>query len=180
MFDWFEGAPEWATVVIYWKDMGWIFYLETDEKGVEGRVARLEMSAPIVFGEFNEHHVWWESGNQEQVVARRGDAMARPRYLTDEEVAILKDLGMLEEALKQQGVEMPPAEETFLQVNVWSPETGSVYDFDEVNNEGDDATTVEKFFNVVEHAYNKLGFQNKVTISADFGTTGFNKVLGES
>lgn len=182
MFDWFEDAPEWCRVVIHWSELDYVAYLETDKQGESGRIKVLKRGVPIPTAQVTPHdHIWWNEENQSQVVARRDSKhpQTATRYLTEEEVAILSDIGMLEEALKQQGVEMPPVGERTLQVNIWDENEDIVYCFDE-HCEEDNAVTVEQFFEVVEAAYDKLGFQNKVTISADFGTTGFNKILGES
>jgi len=180
MKDWFDGAPDWCNVVLECTaGEGATIYLETDEKGVSGSVMILHngSNAGGLTGTARRSHMWWDAENQDKVVARRPQASTENRYLTEEEVEVLSDLGMLEEALKMQGISMPLPDETMLSVRVWDQDSGNIiYDFHE-GIEGDVAATVTEFLDVVETAYQALGFTNKLEINIHNFSGGSVKVI---
>lgn len=175
MYDWFKDAPEWCQVVVYWAEKDWTIYLETDEKGVSGKIKITSTLGDVpTLHNFSDNHVWWTEDNQNQVLARRDLSQPEPRYLTQEEIDILADLGLLEMALdmqlitEDQVVEEEELEgETLLQINVWDEEDDLAYSFDEHRKE-DSVATVEEFFDVMAITYKKLGFQNHAEFTAEF------------
>lgn len=180
MKNWFEDAPDWCQVVIYWKDADWTIYLETDEKDVSGRLKVVDSDGDRVVpvDETPVGHIWWSAENQSQVVATRSEE-EEPRYLTEEEVAILSDLGLLGEALSQQGVQLPIVGESRLSIVLWDSETEATrFSFQE-DTEGSIAN-VEDFFNLIEEVYYELGFRTPVTISSDCPYYVFSKTIGQS
>lgn len=172
----FKSAPEWATVVVEWKRGDGaskrVIYLETDEKGVSGRLLSIDSSSSLEeakenYGETSPYHIWHMNSNQSQVVARREN-----RKATEEELEILSDLGLIEYV---EDYYRAPAwddlEETTLHVTVVK-ESGEVL-FDNEN----DATTrkdvahVSEFARVCSQAYKAMGFKNELTMSFKMGDT---------
>jgi hypothetical protein len=145
--DIWDSAPEWATVIM--DKSGATAYLESDIKGVAGRIQWCQQGFLGGVRHTSPSHNWHGEGNQAIVVARR--VLAVPEVQED-----------AEETLR----------ETHLLLEVNDAESGNTV-FSHYDDALGDASIshVSEFAEVMMQAYKALGFQNKMTIK-------FKGVLG--
>ena len=170
MGDEFTGLPDWVNYII--KFNGSTVYVETIEQGVSGRVSveggtignYRTLSNP---GQTGEYHQWYkpDGGPKKTLAVRERPTEPVGRTLTEEEVGVLQDLGLLDYALTQAGHMTPEADQdTDLTVCVWDRvNEGMVYCHDETSGKPK-VTNVHGFAEVMVEAFKALGFENRMII----------------
>lgn len=177
MNDYWENAPEWATMVVYDAEENDTFYLEhagepsrvMTTSGVDMGLGIWTKTLGSLVVEYRPDEYYCTG--EEELPPREEPQETEARVLTDEEYNLLDDLGLLDYAL-EIGVVEPPVEDedTRMSVTVTNLPNGDIL-FHNTDTE-DHGFYVGHFAETMMEAYKALGFMNDMEIKFDGGYTG--------